>query len=79
MAFEINTAGLRRDCREVYPARGFLELAHAAGVPLLINSDAHTPADVAAGFDEAIALAKDVGYTHTLRFTKRRRSAVPFA
>ena len=76
MAFEINTAGLRRDCREVYPARGFLELAHAAGVPLLINSDAHTPGDVAAGFEEAIKLAKDVGFKRTLRFTRRRRSSV---
>ena len=77
MAFEINTAGLRRDCREVYPARGFLELACAACVPLLINSDAHAPGDVAAGFEEAITLAKDVGFTETLRFTRRRRSAVP--
>jgi histidinol-phosphatase (PHP family) len=79
MAFEINTAGLRRDCREVYPARGFLELAHAAGVPLLINSDAHAPADVAAGFEEAAALAKDVGFSGTLRFTRRQRSSVPLA
>lgn len=77
MAFEINTAGLRRDCREVYPARGFLELAHAANVPLLINSDAHRPQDVGAGFDDAIALAKACDYKDTLRFTRRRRSAVP--
>ena len=77
MAFEINTAGLRRDCREVYPARGFVELARTAGVPLLINSDAHTPEDVGAGFEEAISLAKGCGYTHTLRFTRRQRSAVP--
>ena len=39
--FEINTAGWRKDCAEQYPAKEFLELAHAAGVPLLINSDAH--------------------------------------
>lgn len=77
--FEINTAGLRRDCREMYPARGFIELAHAAGVPLLINSDAHTPADVGANFEEAAALAKDCGYTHTLRFAKRTSSSVPIA
>ena len=79
MAFEINTAGLRRDCREVYPARGFLELACAAGVPLLINSDAHTPGDVGANFEEAAALAWDCGYTHTLRFAKRRSSSVLIA
>ena len=28
--FEINTAGWRKECREQYPAREFLELAHAA-------------------------------------------------
>ena len=79
MAFEINTAGLRRECREAYPARPFLELAKTAGVPVLINSDAHTPGDVGAGFEETIALAKDVGFSHTVRFTGRRRSAVPMA
>ena len=79
MAFEINTAGLRRDCREAYPARPFLELAKAAGVPMLINSDAHTPGDVGAGFEETIALAKSVGFTHTVRFSKRKRTSVPMA
>ena len=79
MAFEINTAGLRRDCREAYPARAFLELAKAAGVSMLISSDAHTPGDVGAGFEETIALAKGVGFTHTVRFTKRQRSSVPMA
>ena len=78
-AYEINTAGLRNHCAEPYPGRQFVELAHAAGVPLLINSDAHRPCDVAAGFGEAIAMAKSCGYTETLRFTRRRRSAVPLA
>lgn len=77
VAFEINTAGLRRDCREVYPARGFLELARTADVPLLINSDAHSPGDVGAGFEQAVALAKEAGFTHTLRFTRRKKSSMP--
>ncbi len=74
--FEINTAGMRRDCREEYPSRTFIELANAAGVPLLINSDAHAPRDVAAGFEDAAALAQSCGYRHTLRFSKRQRSSV---
>ena len=74
--FEINTAGMRRDCREEYPSRTFIELANAAGVPLLINSDAHAPHDVAAGFEDAAALAQSCGYRHTLRFSKRQRSSV---
>ncbi len=77
VAFEINTAGLRKDCRELYPAREFIELAHAAGVPVLINSDAHAVAELTAGFPEAIALAEDCGFTETVRFARRQRSLVP--
>jgi histidinol-phosphatase (PHP family) len=76
--FEINTAGKRRDCHEEYPSRQFIELAHSAGVPLLINSDAHAPHDVAAGFEDAAALAQTCGYTHTVRFSKHERSSVAF-
>jgi len=74
--FEINTAGWRKECAEQYPARQFLELAHAAQAPLLINSDAHAPEELAAGFDDAVALAKGVGFTETVRFQKRTASSV---
>jgi len=77
VAIEINTAGLRKPVGELYPGREFLEMAFAAGVPLLINSDAHAPGEVGANFAEAVALAKETGYTHTARFHKRRRSLAP--
>ena len=77
VAFEINTAGLRKDCRELYPAPGFVALACEAKVPLLINSDAHAVGELAAGFAEGVALAKAAGYTHTARFHRRQLSSVP--
>lgn len=77
VAYEINTAGLRKDCRELYPAREFVEMAYSAGVPVLINSDAHDPAELGAGFGEALRLVREVGYTETLRFEGGRRKAVP--
>jgi len=77
-AFEINTAGLRKPVGELYPHLDFLLLAREAGVPLLINSDAHAPGEVGAGYEEAVALASKAGYTSTLRFRKRERRAVPF-
>jgi histidinol-phosphatase (PHP family) len=76
-AFEINTAGLRKACAELYPATGFLSLAAEAKVPLLINSDAHAPDELTAGFAEAVAAAKAAGFTHTQRFVRRQRTAVP--
>ncbi len=77
-AFEINTAGLRKDVKEMYPARPFLELARSAGISLLINSDAHAPGELGADFDKALTLARDVGYTESLRFEKRRPIPTPF-
>jgi len=74
--FEINTAGWRKDCAEQYPAREFVEMARAADVPLLINSDAHAVAELTFGFEEAVALAKSTGYLRTARFYRREISFV---
>jgi histidinol-phosphatase (PHP family) len=76
-AIEINTAGWHKPCAEAYPAADFLELARAAGIPLVISSDAHAPAEIGRDFDKAIALAKAAGYTETLRFAKGRRMSEP--
>ena len=77
MPFEINTAGLRKECAELYPATDFLAMAGQAKAPLLINSDSHEPAELCAGFAEGVAAAKAAGFTHTLRFTRRARTLVP--
>lgn len=70
-AIEINTAGIHKPCGEAYPAPRFLELARQAGIPLVISSDAHSPAEVARDFPTAIEMAKAAGYTETLLFEKR--------
>ncbi len=77
LAYEINTAGLRKDCRELYPARQFVQLAHEAGVPVLVNSDAHAISELGAGYAEAVALLREVGYTEVVRFAGGRRTSVP--
>ena len=77
LAYEINTAGLRKDCRELYPAHQFAALAREAGVPVLINSDAHSVGELGAGYAEAVALLREVGYTEVVRYEGRRRVSVP--
>jgi histidinol-phosphatase (PHP family) len=76
VAFEINTAGLRKPAKEVYPAQDFLELAAEAGVPLVINSDSHSPSEIGAGFEVAIARARDAGYRQVVRWSGRKRFTV---
>ena len=74
---EVSTAGLRKDVREIYPAREMLEMAFSAKVPVVINSDAHKPTDVGVDFNQALKLVRSVGYTETVRFDRRRRKVVP--
>jgi histidinol-phosphatase (PHP family) len=77
VAIELNTAGLRKECREIYPSPEFLKLAQAKGVPITFGSDAHAPEEVGLDFPNAIALARSVGYTQRCVFAQRRRSFVP--
>ena len=78
VAIEINTAGLRKDCQEMYPSRAILELAARKEVALTFASDAHAPGEVGMNFAEAVELARSVGYTHRCRFTKRKCEFVKF-
>lgn len=77
-AIELNTAGLRKDCREIYPSRPILELAFRKGVPITFGSDAHAPGEVGMNFAEASRLARAVGYTESCRFTRRKRELIKF-
>jgi histidinol-phosphatase (PHP family) len=78
VAIELNTAGLRKDCREIYPARPLLELAFQLRVPITFGSDAHAAAEVGMDFPAALELARNVGYRETSHFTARQRLSVPF-
>jgi histidinol-phosphatase (PHP family) len=70
---ELNTAGLRKDCKEIYPSPRIVQMARGLGVPITFASDAHAPEEVGLNFAEAVALAKSSGYTHYSRFTQRQR------
>ena len=77
-AIELNTAGLRKDCKEIYPSRQILELAFAKGVPITFGSDAHKPDEVGMNFAEAIQLARSVGYKECWRLSQRQRHSINF-
>jgi histidinol-phosphatase (PHP family) len=71
-AIELNTAGLRKQCREIYPGPGILALARELEVPITFGSDAHAREEVGFGLASAVTLARGAGYTSYLRYTRRR-------
>ena len=77
-AIELNTAGLRKECREIYPSREILKLAFQKGVPITFGSDAHAPAEVGMNFAEAVQWARSAGYRECRRFERRKHRLVKF-
>lgn len=77
VAVELNTAGLRKECREIYPSPSIVRTLHEHRIPITFGSDAHAVEEVGMNFAEALALARSAGYTHAVRFTRRQRETVP--
>ena len=52
-------------------------MAREAGVPVVINSDAHAPEEVGQDFGRAAGAVRAAGYTETARFAGRARRMLP--
>ncbi|MCG8529864.1 MAG: histidinol-phosphatase [Desulfovibrionales bacterium] len=78
MSMEISSAGLRKDCQEIYPCETIMEIARDLTLPITFGSDAHSTADVAFGFDKLEAHARKFGYTESVYFKNRTMHTRPF-
>lgn len=76
-AIELNTSGWHKDCDECFPSSLFLKLAAEAHIPLTVNSDAHSPAELARDLDKGYALARSAGFSHLTLFNKRKKYPSP--
>lgn len=76
IAVEINTSGLRKPVKEIYPSIQILSILRECGIPLALGSDAHTPSDVGRDFDLARELVERYGNGRISVFSKRQRSEV---
>lgn len=67
LPFEINCGALNRGRKaEPYPNRFLLKKLREMGGQILISSDAHQKELLDGGFDIAVRMAVDCGFTHTL-------------
>ena len=78
MAMEVSSAGLRKPCREIYPAPLFMRLARELNVPIAFASDAHTTDDVAYGFPRLLTYARAFGFTESVSVCKGQLRRHPF-
>lgn len=76
VCIEVNTSGLNKPCKEIYPSEKFLKLCFASGVLITLGSDAHNPRNVGQYFDKAISLIKKVGYEKISIFENRKMKLV---
>ena len=74
VSVEINTSGLRKPAKEIYPSHLLLEAYHRYEVPIVFGSDAHAPKEVGKDFDQARLLAKKAGYQEALIYEGRKVS-----
>jgi len=78
MVIELNGAGLRKPIKELYPSQNLLEVAYELNIPITFSSDAHAVEQIGFGYNEAIEIAKRVGYTKAVTFEQRERELVTF-
>lgn len=60
---ELNTAGLRKEIAAPYPSPWVMARCRELDVPVMVNADTHTPADVDRDYDIAAAILRDAGIT----------------
>ncbi len=77
MALDVNTSGLRRPAREIYPSLRILRAARSMGIGITFGSDAHEPGRVGDAFADAAAHAKAAGYASFRRYAGRAYTEVP--
>jgi histidinol-phosphatase (PHP family) len=72
LTVEINSAGLRKEVAEIYPALELIERMFQYSIPITFGSDAHHPEQIGEGLARAYQLARQAGYRYLVRFARRK-------
>lgn len=75
-AMELNTSGLQKKIQEMNPGRAILVEMHARGIPVVLGADAHVPERVAADYQPALELLREIGFEKVNFFLNRQRQEV---
>ncbi|MEN6460097.1 MAG: histidinol-phosphatase HisJ family protein [Syntrophomonas sp.] len=76
MVVEINSAGLRKPVKEIYPAAEIVRMMFNLNIPVTLSSDAHHPDQVGEDFSKIIELITRAGYRSIIQFDQHRKTVV---
>jgi len=79
VAMELNTSGVNKTLPEMNPGPAQLALMQERGIPVVIGADAHIAQRVGDGYEAALKLLQEAGYTKVSYFLDRKRHEVPIA
>jgi histidinol-phosphatase (PHP family) len=75
-AMELNTSGVKKTISEMNPFPAMLREMRLRNIPVTIGADAHDPGRVADGYETALELLAQCGYTHVSYFLNRQRQEI---
>lgn len=78
MTLEINTAGFRKPIKELYPSKLLLEEAYNIGIDITFSSDAHSVTQIGYKYNEAMEIAKNIGYRECAIYRNKEKIMVEF-
>ena len=73
VAMELNTSGLSKTISEMNPFPNMLRAMRQRNIPVTIGADAHEPGRVADGYESALKLLTECGFTSVSIFLNRQR------
>jgi len=76
MAIEINTAGLRKPVKEIYPGDELIKMILNENINITFSSDAHSPKQVGFKLKETIKKLKDLGLNEAVIFKNRHKEKI---
>lgn len=76
MVIEINSAGLRKPVKELYPEEAIIKRIYNCNIPVTIGSDAHHPEQVGENLAHVVELLKRIGFRKITGFNQRRHEYI---
>jgi len=74
---ELNTSGVNKTIAEMNPFPAMLREMRERNIPVTLGADAHEPGRIADGYETALKLLTQCGYSHVHFFLDRKPVAVP--